>query len=125
MSLCIPVGLTALGLTGAWVYLHPEMQATLLTVVPWVVGLMLLLKLGAGVLVARALVRRRLVAPRTLMRFAGAWVGGAALLFGLGYWLMPADVFSPAVGAGTAVLLGLPLVRLGLAPLALDWNRHR
>jgi hypothetical protein len=28
------------------------------------------------------------------------------------------------VGTAAVVLL-LPLVRLGLAPLALDWNRHR
>ena len=104
---------------------HREAQTALVEVVPWLIGVGLALKLGAGVLVTRALLRRRLLAPRTVARLAAAWVAAAAALVGLSFWLMPAEVYSPAVVAGAAVLLVLPLVRLGLAPLALDANRHR
>jgi hypothetical protein len=118
-------GLTGLALLGSWFYVHPETHAALRNAMPWAAGLALLLKLAAGALVARALLRRGLVARGTLIRFAAAWVAGAAALFGLALWLVPTGVDSPfAVGCG-AILVGLPMVRLGLAPLALDWNRHR
>jgi len=47
------------------------------------------------------------------------------VVFGLACWLTPPELASPLVVGGAAGLLVLPLVRLGLAPLALDWNRHR
>jgi len=115
----------ALFLAGRWVFLLPAAHDAFLAILPWVVGFLLLLKLGGGVLVARLLLHRGLVAAGTLTRFAVVWILAAAGLFGLTYWLMPPEVCSPLVVGGAAVLLGLPLVRLGLAPLALDWNRHR
>jgi hypothetical protein len=85
----------------------------------------LLLKLAAGAVVVRALLRRRLVAPRLLARLAAVWLVVAAGLFGLACWLMPPEVYSPPIIGCAGVVLGMPLARLGLAPLALDWNRHR
>jgi hypothetical protein len=120
-----PVGLTLLTCCGAWVYDHPETHAALWAAVPWIAGSAVILKLGAGVLVARTLLRRGLVATRTVRRFAVIWVVGAAVLFGLICWLVPPEVYSPPVIGCTAMVLVLPLVRLGLAPMALDWNRHR
>jgi hypothetical protein len=52
-------------------------------------------------------------------------LAAAAALLGLCFWLVPAAVCPPLTAAAVAMLLLLPLVRLGLAPLALDWNRHR
>jgi hypothetical protein len=125
VTLAFIAGMTAVGLVGDWVAPRPEAQAALLDAVPWVIVLVLALKLGAGLLVARALLRRGLVPPRTLARCAVAWVVAAGALFGLAFWLTPPEVYSPPVVGCAAVVLGLPLVRLGLAPLALDWNRHR
>jgi hypothetical protein len=125
MALGIPVGVTVLALFSAWFVTHPDAQGSVLDAVPWAIGLALLLKLGAGALVGGLLLRRGLLGPRALTTFAVAWVAAAGGLTGLSFWLMPPEVYSPAVVAGAAILLVLPLVRLGLAPLALDWNRHR
>jgi hypothetical protein len=125
LSAALPVGATAVALVTQLVAPRPEAQARLLAAVPRVIALALPVKLAAGLLIARALWRRGLVPPRTLTRFAVAWVLAAAGLFGLAVWLVPPEVYSPPVVGCAAVALGMPLVRLGLAPLALDWNRHR
>jgi hypothetical protein len=125
ISMAIPIFILAPALFATWVYVHPEAHAALLAAAPWVIGLLLSLKLGAGVLVARVLLHRDLVTPWTMKRFALVWIIAATILIGLAYWLMPPDVYSPLVVGGLAVLVVLPLVRLGLAPLALEWNRHR
>jgi hypothetical protein len=124
-GLAIPVSLTGLGLFTAWFVTHREWHPALLDAVPWVVGALLALKVAGGVLVGRALLRRELVSGSFVAAFALAWLAAAVGLIGLTCWLLPAEVYSPwVVGAG-AVLLALPLVRLGLAPLALAWGRHR
>jgi hypothetical protein len=45
-------------------------------------------------------------------------------LFALMAWLVPSEWACPALLAGVSVL-AVPLVGIGLAPLALEWNRHR
>jgi len=85
----------------------------------------LALKLLAGALVVWALRRRRLVRDRTLARLGIAWVAAATGIVALSWWLTPPEVLSPWAVAGVAVIVLLPLVRLGLAVLTLDWNRHR
>jgi hypothetical protein len=124
--LVLPTSFTALCFTAAMVLPIPDTYyGWLLAAVPWAAGLALLLKLGAGAAVAGAVLRRGLAAPRTLALLAVGWVVVAAVVFGLAWWLTPQEVLSPFAVACAAVLLGLPLVRLGLAPLALDWNRCR
>jgi hypothetical protein len=126
VSLILPVGVPILAVCAGELMEHPETyRKALLDVTPWVIAGALTLKLLGGMLVARTLLRRDLVAPRTVVRIAIAWVIAAGFLVGMALWLTPAEVYPPwAVGCG-AVLFGLPLVRLSLAPLALDWNRHR
>jgi hypothetical protein len=125
LALTCPAGLVALSFLIDWIALDGEAQEARLAVLPRVLALALPLKLAAGLVIGRAVLRRRLVPPRTVLRFAIAWLAAAAVIFGLTFWLMPADVCSPFIVGCAAVVLGLPLVRLGLAPLALDWNRHR
>jgi hypothetical protein len=125
MALAIPMGVTALGLFYGWVVVRPESQTALRQALPWIVGGLLLLKLGLGLWVVRALLRCGIVAPRTVRRGAIAWVAAAAGLVALAFWLTQPVLDSPLLIGGLAVLLGMPLVRLALAPLALDWNRHR
>jgi hypothetical protein len=108
-----------------WIILHPEWHADLLAALPWLAGLALALKLGLGVLVGWTVLRRGLVAPQTAMWFVVAFLVAAAGLFGVAFWLTPQPFCSPLLSGGIAVVILLPLVRLALAPLALDWNRHR
>jgi hypothetical protein len=119
------VAAIALVILIAWINRRPEMHSELLATVPWLVGTAVVLKLGAGLLVAGCLQRRELAAPRTLAYFAALWTASAAVLLGLSWWLTPPDFYSPLVTGGAAMVLLLPMARLGLAPLALDWNRHR
>src|SRR5262249_49461373 len=124
MSLLATCGIPLLWLFVLWLSSHPESRAALIAAAPWALGVALLLKLLAGALVVWGLRRRRLVAGRALARLGVAWVAAALGIVALSLWLTPAELVSPWAVACGAVLL-LPLVRLGLAPLALDWNRHR
>ncbi len=127
-------GLTALGAAGfialcalgAWCGLHPSLLPKLLAAVPWLVGVMLVLKGTISVWAYRAAVERGLVDRRQVARLLACWLIVAGCVVGLGIRLLPS-------AAGTVskpvMLLGLltfvPLARFALAPLALDWNRHR
>jgi hypothetical protein len=104
------------------------------TYVPWLVGLAVTLKAVGTVSAMRALLRRRLAAPRLLGGLVAGWLLTAAGLFA---WLLaleraglfdgcplPPALFVPGYLAAAAVLF-VPLARLALAPLALEWNRHR
>src|SRR5207249_2487655 len=103
----------------------PTWHQRLLAAMPWVIALAAALKLVASALVTHLLVRRELVAPRALARIAAVWLVAAVVLVALAVWLVPPEICSPPIAGCAAILLGLPMVRLGLAPLALDWNRHR
>jgi hypothetical protein len=104
--------------------------------VPWLGGAAVALKAAAALWALRELARRRLMEPRVLARLGAAWLLVALGLFGLLSWLavepilatlpLPTDLV-PRLYLALAVLLFLflPLTRLALAPLALQWNRHR
>ncbi len=121
----IPLGITVLAPAFAWLTNHPADHDALLAGAPWAVGIALALKLTAGAAVVALLLRRRLVPRQTLAWLGIAWVAAAVLLLALACWLVPPELASPTLVGSAAVLVGLPLVRLGAAPLALDWNRHR
>jgi hypothetical protein len=125
VNIMILAGVTALAMVFARAESDDSFAEVIVAAVPWLVGVGTVLKLGGGVLVAWGLLRRGLVERRTLILLATAWAAGAAVIVLLAYWLMPADIYSPLVVGAAAVVLCLPMVRLGLAPLALDWNRHR
>jgi hypothetical protein len=119
----LPVMMAALFVVGAlawWIWTTSAFAA-----IPWLVSLALAMKLAAGAVVGSLLWYRGLVALATLTRIGAAWFACALLLFGLAYCVVPAELYSPLVVGTAAVVLLLPMVRLGLAPLALDWNRHR
>jgi hypothetical protein len=107
-----------------WLLASPQHQQTARDLLPWLLGVAVGLKFAAGAAVARGLVRKRLVPVRTLAALAAAWFAVFAGLTGLLAWAVPEDVAGPLVVAGVVVLL-LPLVRVSMMPLALDWSRHR
>jgi hypothetical protein len=118
------VGFAALGIVGSWIYHHPETHRPLLTLVPWFLGIQLLVRLLATGFALRLALGWGLLKPRTVSK----WLTGGLLLalgtFGVLAWVVPAEAVSwyyLAVG----VLWCLPLAHLAATPLALAWNRHR
>jgi hypothetical protein len=96
----------------------------LFRVLAWVGGVLVALKLLAAGCIWYGLDRSGLLKRPTLMGLLLAWVLAAAGLFGLLAWLVPAERVPLYLLAFAAVLI-LPIARLGTAPLALAWNRHR
>jgi hypothetical protein len=111
-------------LVATWISRHPEVHGQLLALLPWLLGLLMACRLGAAGLALRAGLRRRVLAPRTAVRWVTAWVCVAAALFGLLVYAVPAERV-PVYNLAFAVLFAMPMARLTAAPLALAWNRHR
>ena len=109
---------------GAWVATHPETHEPLLRLAWWAALAAVALKFLLASWAVRALLRRRLVTPRALARGLAAWLAIAVALFGALAWLVPPGLTSLSSLALAAVLL-VPLARPALAPLALEWDRHR
>ncbi len=84
-------------------------------------GAVVAFKVLAALWVFRILERRGLIPLGVLCGALAVWLLSAAGLFGVLYWLFRPPVSTLAFG----IVLALPLTRLALAPLALDWNRHR
>jgi hypothetical protein len=111
-------------LLGTWIYKHPEIHEHLLALLPWLLGLLLACRLGVAGLALREGVRRRVLEPRTAVRWVTAWVCVASTLFGLLVYAVTSERV-PVYNLAFAVLFAMPMARLTVAPLALAWNRHR
>jgi hypothetical protein len=107
--------------------------------IAWILNVLFVAKVGFAVWSWRRSWRRGLVSGRAVLTYFGLWWTCTACLVGLMHALF-ALVRSAADPSGFdlpahvgwleyVVLLGmlcfLPLGRLGLAPTALAWNRHR
>jgi hypothetical protein len=117
---CLP----AVFMLGAPVVDDPGLRDRLWEALPWYAAGAALLKLLAAAWVGRALLRRGLVGPTALAKLAAVWLLAAVILFALACAAVPSDLVPVSLLASGAVL-GVPLVRLLAAPLALAWNRHR
>lgn len=122
-AMCFPLIPTAV-LLGLWIYRHPELHDALLAAVPWLVATLAGVKILFSGWMLRAVRRRGLLTPEAVRRLAGVWLAGVLGLFAVLYWLVPSDVAPWYLLASCAVLV-LPLARIGLAPMAVAWNRHR
>lgn len=113
-------------LAGTWFQGHPEHLAQFLTALPWLVAVALTLK-GTVVAVSfRAALRRGLIAVPDLARAGALWLALAACAVALAALLLPAGMAPSTRGAAfLGIAAFVPLARFALAPLALDWNRHR
>ncbi len=120
-SMC---GLTALLAFGIWLANAPQHRQTAADVLPWLTGGVVVVKSLLAAWSVGALKRRGLLPPIVLWGTLAAWIVLASGLFGVLTWLLPDGRTSlSAIVLGIALLV--PLTRLALAPLALDWNRHR
>jgi hypothetical protein len=83
-----------------------------------------LLKLGAAAWTAARLARTGLLSERTLVKGAAVWLTSVLVLHAVLLWLLSTPQV-PAYFLMLLAILAVPLARVGAAPLALAWNRHR
>jgi len=81
-------------------------------------------KLAALSAIVSALLRRGLVDWVLVNRIALPWCLSAALISATAVVLVPSNVIAP-FGVVSIVILLMPGVRIALAPLTLEWDRHR
>jgi hypothetical protein len=119
------IGVIFVGIgAGLWVGFHPELHQPTLAAVPWLLGLVLLVKLAAAGFVVRGLIHSHLTTPAGAAMMAAIWLVVVGSLCGLAMLLLPPEYATPkSIIPGIALFI--PFCRIAGAPLALDWNRHR
>jgi hypothetical protein len=111
-------------LVGKWVFDRKQYHASLRDWLPWLLGLVALLKLFAVVWIIKRLRRWQLLGDRTLVKIGAWWLLVLIGLFCVLAWLIPAEAVSRTLLI-FGVVLAVPFARPIAAPLALAWNRHR
>ncbi|MCI0358816.1 MAG: hypothetical protein L0211_10075 [Planctomycetaceae bacterium] len=111
-------------LFGLWVTFYPQVQALLWSLAPWLLGLLLVVKMILAIWVLSSLVRWRLVRITTAGLAIGVWSLVVVVLCLICVWLIPPQLISTSIMLA-GVVLGIPFSRIAGAPLALAWNRHR
>jgi hypothetical protein len=117
--------LMAFGAVVVWLPTHPDDQPRVLAAVPWLVGADVALKAVVAAWAYPVALRRGLIRGRQVVNILAAWVVMTSCAVGFAALLIPdwLPVSKPVVLLGVAAFV--PLTRFALAPLALDWNRHR
>jgi polyhydroxybutyrate depolymerase len=101
-----------------------EARIALFNAVPWILAVLVALKLGAAAWVAARLSRRRLLGDRALLAGAASWLVAVLALYGVFAWIFNTPLVARHFLMLVAIL-AVPLVRPSVVPLALAWNRHR
>lgn len=119
------MGLTLIGIgIGLWVGFHPELHQPALAAVPWLIGLLLVIKFAVAGFVVRGFLQSRLTSPVGAAMIFAIWLAVVAALCTLALVLLPPEYASPK-NIIPGIALFIPFSRLAGAPLALAWNRHR
>ena len=115
--------LTCLIAAGLWCASHPESFARLIPPLTWLAGVGVVIK---ALLAFRLAIRRGVLRVESVLGICALWLVLAAVTLTLVHLLLPQEGLPvPRVVALVASLCALPMARFALAPLALDWNRHR
>jgi hypothetical protein len=124
-SIFLPLSLLTIAFPlGLWAIEHGAVMAALWNAFPWILAVLVCLKLSTAAWIAMRLHDSRLLSDRTLVLGAVCWNVAVFALYGLFMWIFPALLFRSYFLALVAIL-AIPLARLSAAPLALAWNRHR
>ncbi len=107
-----------------WIIGSRRAMAMLWNLLPWILAVLVCVKLAAAVWVAARLYDRGLFGGRALVIGAIGWDVAVLAVYGLLVWILPTLLFQQYFLALIAIL-AIPLTRLAAAPLALAWNRHR
>lgn len=115
---------SALGPVADWIIGRSHVQAALWDAIPWILAVLVCLKMGVATWVAVRLYEDRLLGDRTLVIGAALWCVAVLALYGVFAWFVSSPFFPHYVLALLAIL-AIPLARTSAAPLVLAWNRHR
>jgi hypothetical protein len=107
-----------------WIVVHPQLEATALAAVPWIMGLLLAIKFAVSAWLLYGLVHSRVISVGGAAMMTATWLAVALSLCALAVALLPPEL-APATKVIPGIALLVPFARLVGAPLALQWNRHR
>lgn len=122
-SVALLMGLLAAAL---WCGTHLEMIPQIIPPLIWLSAIWVLIKIVVALLAFRLALRRGLLTEKSVLRLCVFWLVLAAATITLGQLAMPqSELPAPRWACLASTLCILPLGRFALAPLTLDWNRHR
>ena len=107
-----------------WIENNGTVRVALWNSLPWILAVLVGVKLSAAAWVATRLFHGRVLTDRTLVTGAACWLVAVLALYGLLAWLISGPLF-PRYFLLLLAILAVPLARLSAAPLSLAWNRHR
>jgi hypothetical protein len=111
---------------GLWCGGHPERLVRIIPPLIWLAGVWVIIKALMALLAFRLAIRRGVLRVESVLGICALWLVLAAVTLTMVHLLLPQQVLPvPRLVALVASLSALPLARFALAPLALDWNRHR
>jgi hypothetical protein len=116
--------LVALGPLADGIIRNRNVQSAIWNGLPWILVVLVVLKMIAGSWVAIRLYGSRLLSDRTLVVGAACWLATVLALYGVLEWFAASPLI-PRYFLGAIAILQVPLARVSAAPLALAWNRHR
>ncbi len=115
---------SALGPVADWIIGSGRARAAFWGAIPWMLAVLVTVKMCAATWVAVRLYNSRLVSDRTLVGGAAVWCVTVLVLYGVFAWFVSTPFFRHYLLVFVAIL-AIPLARLSAAPLVLAWNRHR
>ena len=116
--------MTALGPGLQWFFRDRDIQSKFWNALPLIAIVLVSLKFAAGAVIFSKLHARRVFDDRGLILRSVAWLSGVVVIYAI-LALSLTDVMTPPYLKATVAILMMPLARLGAAPLALAWSRHR
>jgi len=116
--------LSVLGPAIDWVLRTGSVRTVLWNAAPLILAALASAKVAAGAWVGLRLFESRLLRDRTLVIGAACWCATVLLVAAVLRWWFATDLV-PAQLLVLLAILGVPLARVSVAPLAVAWNRHR
>ena len=116
--------LILIGPVAQWIHDSRALQRALWNDLPWILAVLVAIKVSAAAWVATRLHDRRVLSDRALVTGAACWTVTVFALYAVFVWLVDTPLIAHYLLAIVAIL-AVPLVRVSAAPLALAWNRHR
>jgi hypothetical protein len=108
----------------AWIRGSSDVRVALWNALPWILAVLVAVKVSAAAWVATRLDRTRLLSEGALVTGAACWLVAVLALYAVLVWLTLGPLI-PHYFLVLLAILAVPLARVSAAPLALAWNRHR